>query len=75
MAKAKTVYVCQECGVKSPKWVGKCQSCNTWNSYQEEIEEKRSASTTAYQRITAFSGDVNNHPKKFQKLIQNNTSE
>tara|TARA_R110001599_G_scaffold100004_5_gene256122 strand:- start:8281 stop:9654 length:1374 start_codon:yes stop_codon:yes gene_type:complete len=36
MAKIKTVYVCQNCGVQSAKWVGKCNSCNEWNTYVEE---------------------------------------
>jgi DNA repair protein RadA/Sms len=38
MAKAKTIFVCQACGVTSPKWVGRCTSCGEWNSYVEEIE-------------------------------------
>ena len=37
MAKAKTVYICTECGANSPKWIGKCPSCNAWNTYQEEV--------------------------------------
>lgn len=37
MAKRKVVYVCQNCGAESPKWIGKCPSCKEWNSYQEEI--------------------------------------
>ena len=37
MAKAKTVYICSECGANSPKWIGKCPSCNAWNTYQEEV--------------------------------------
>lgn len=44
MAKTKTVYICQNCGVDSPKWVGKCQSCGQWNTYVEEIITKSSAS-------------------------------
>ncbi len=32
MAKAKFVYVCQECGHTSVKWYGRCPSCETWNS-------------------------------------------
>ncbi|WP_339607094.1 DNA repair protein RadA [uncultured Roseivirga sp.] len=36
MAKIKSVYVCQNCGVQSAKWVGKCNSCNEWNTYVEE---------------------------------------
>ena len=35
MAKAKTAYVCAECGAESPKWQGQCPDCNAWNSYSE----------------------------------------
>jgi DNA repair protein RadA/Sms len=38
MAKSKTIFVCQACGVTSPKWVGRCPSCGEWNSYVEEVE-------------------------------------
>lgn len=34
--KIKTIYVCQQCGAQSPRWVGKCPSCESWNSYVEE---------------------------------------
>jgi DNA repair protein RadA/Sms len=37
MAKTKTVFVCQNCGAESPKWVGKCYACGEWNTYIEEI--------------------------------------
>ena len=40
MAKTKSVFVCQNCGVDSPKWIGKCPSCGEWNSYVEEIISK-----------------------------------
>ena len=36
MAKVKTVYVCRNCGAESPKWIGRCPSCNQWNTYVEE---------------------------------------
>lgn len=36
MAKGKTVFVCNECGYESPKWLGKCPACGTWNSFFEE---------------------------------------
>ena len=39
MAKTRTVYNCQNCGVQSLKWIGKCPSCNEWNTYVEEIIE------------------------------------
>ncbi|MGI6338728.1 MAG: DNA repair protein RadA [Bacteroidales bacterium] len=37
MAKSKTVYLCQNCGAESPKWIGRCPSCKEWNTYHEEI--------------------------------------
>ena len=40
MAKEKTVYVCNNCGQESPKWVGKCPSCGEWNTYVEEVIRK-----------------------------------
>ena len=36
MVKVKSSFFCQECGVESPKWVGKCPSCGQWNTYVEE---------------------------------------
>lgn len=38
MAKKKTKFVCQECGYESPKWMGRCPGCGTWNSMVEERE-------------------------------------
>ena len=37
MAKNKTVFVCQECGYTSPKWLGKCPTCGQWNTMIEEF--------------------------------------
>jgi len=33
---AKTVFLCQNCGYQSPKWMGKCPDCGQWNSLTEE---------------------------------------
>ncbi|HQW11041.1 MAG TPA: DNA repair protein RadA [Saprospiraceae bacterium] len=41
MAKVKSVYVCSNCGAQSPKWIGKCSSCNEWNTYTEEIHTQK----------------------------------
>lgn len=38
MAKAKSFYVCSECGYKTSKWTGKCPQCNSWGTFEEEIE-------------------------------------
>ena len=36
MAKSKTIFVCNECGNKSAKWLGKCPACGSWNSFFEQ---------------------------------------
>ena len=37
MAKAKTQYVCSECGSTQMKWMGKCPDCGEWNTLQEFV--------------------------------------
>ncbi|MGB8658224.1 MAG: DNA repair protein RadA [Candidatus Zixiibacteriota bacterium] len=41
-SKIKTVFLCQSCGHKSPRWLGKCPDCGEWNSMVEERVTKRS---------------------------------
>lgn len=36
MAKTHSMYVCQNCGAESVKWIGRCPSCGEWNTYVEE---------------------------------------
>ena len=43
MAKIKKIFVCTDCGATSPKWIGKCPSCDNWNTYQEEVISKPTA--------------------------------
>lgn len=40
MAKAKTIFLCQNCGAQSVKWIGRCPSCGEWNTFVEEIIER-----------------------------------
>jgi DNA repair protein RadA/Sms len=40
--KLKNIYVCEQCGFQSPKWLGKCPDCNAWNSFHEDVIEKPS---------------------------------
>lgn len=42
MAKSKTLYFCQSCGYESAKWIGKCPSCDSWNTFVEEVVQKQS---------------------------------
>ncbi len=41
MAKLKTKFSCQQCGYETPKWMGKCPGCASWNTLVEEIEETK----------------------------------
>jgi DNA repair protein RadA/Sms len=38
MSKIPTLFECQSCGYSSPKWLGRCPDCGSWNSF---VEEKR----------------------------------
>ena len=42
--KKSTVFVCNECGFQTTKWMGKCPECNMWNTLVEEVvvETKKS---------------------------------
>src|SRR5262245_58877278 len=37
MAKVRSIYVCQKCGLQSAKWLGRCPECSEWNSLVEEV--------------------------------------
>lgn len=39
MAKAKTHYVCQNCGYISPRFLGRCPNCGQWNTLVEEVDQ------------------------------------
>lgn len=45
MATQKSVWFCSSCGYESPKWIGKCTSCNAWNSFVEEVVQKSKPNT------------------------------
>lgn len=42
MAKQKSIFICQNCGYESLKWLGKCPDCNNWNTMVEEVKDNNS---------------------------------
>ena len=63
MAKIKTIFFCRNCGASSPKWEGKCPSCNEWNTYVEEKiaktpSEKRSLSSSKQKKKAVRVHDI-----------------
>lgn len=63
----KTFYICSECEYKTPKWMGKCPSCNAWNSFVEDVEEVAPAAT-APKRVSMVSSSADNRAVGFQEL-------
>ena len=55
MAKAKTAFVCNDCGADFPKWQGQCGECHAWNTLSE-IRLSGPASKSATGRSTGRSG-------------------
>jgi DNA repair protein RadA/Sms len=49
LAKTKSAYFCQSCGYESAKWLGKCPSCNAWNTFVEEVIEKSTSKVPSWQ--------------------------
>ena len=39
--KARSIYICQQCGYHSPTFLGKCPECDSWNSFVETIEKRQ----------------------------------
>ena len=62
MAKAKTIFVCSECGNESPKWLGKCPACNSWNTFYEQKIEK-------YTETNKIEKKINNTPKPLNTYV------
>ena len=45
--KSHSQFVCQQCGYKSPSYLGKCPTCDSWNSFVETVEREATASWSA----------------------------
>src|SRR4051794_17258150 len=54
MSKVKTAFFCRNCGYESAKWLGKCPSCNEWNTFIEEVIQKDN-SKSSNQNWTGYS--------------------
>ena len=46
--KEKKRFICQQCGSITPKWMGRCPECNSWNSIVEEIVSPVEKLPTSY---------------------------
>src|SRR6185295_1561720 len=63
--KTKTIYVCQNCGAQAPRWLGKCPSCESWNSYVEESN----VTMTRESRVSGGSSTAVDKPVLLKEII------
>lgn len=68
MAKIKSSYFCQKCGYQSPKWLGKCPSCQEWNTFVEEIIQKEDKNKKGSWRVSSTSQKVASKPRPIQEI-------
>lgn len=66
MSKTKTVFFCQTCGYESAKWLGKCPSCNSWNSFVEEVVSKNENNKNDWKTESSTSKVA--QPKKLDEI-------
>jgi len=66
VAKTRSAYFCQSCGYESAKWLGKCPSCNEWNTFAEEIIEKQGSKVPTWK--TASGAQRLNKPTKVDDI-------
>ena len=59
--KSKTVFVCQQCGKESPKWLGRCPGCQEWNSFVETV-------VAASSQVATWLYTEENAPRELSKL-------
>ena len=56
MAKAKTAYVCADCGAEYPKWQGQCDACGAWNTLSAFVVQPAKTAATNAARSTGYAG-------------------
>jgi DNA repair protein RadA/Sms len=62
MSKTKTAFFCSNCGQESAKWVGKCPSCQEWNTFVEEVivrgTDKTDKQSTDWQEYSGLGSGI-----------------
>jgi len=67
MAKIKSSYQCESCGVRLGKWAGQCPECREWNCIIETVADAGPSG-----RIGGYSGQLSNEVKKLSSIGQSN---
>lgn len=67
MPRLTSQYVCQQCGYTTPKWLGQCPECGTWNSLVETVVQTSSKSSKGAKSRTSYV-DINSKPVKLSEV-------
>ena len=74
--KPKTIFVCSACGYQSLRWLGKCTECGTWDSFEEQVQikksEKSKKATATGELITLNSNEVTEEDRTPTKIDELN---
>ena len=62
--KNKVNYRCSNCGSESPKWMGKCQNCDSWNTFEEIMSQAKTGSTPSIRKTS---------PKRLSEVLSGNS--
>lgn len=62
--KTKVIYRCSNCGTESPKWLGKCHSCEEWNTFEELENQPQKTSSPSKKRTS---------PKRLSEILASNS--
>lgn len=65
--RAKTIFYCTECGNETPKWVGKCPACGSWNTMVEQPQEAKKKGSLVAQGISVRGSSVS-RPKSLAEV-------
>ena len=72
MNKVKTAFFCSNCGYESAKWLGKCPSCNSWNTFIEEVTERNQKEKNFWKDATV---ERNTSKAKLLNEVENKNEE
>lgn len=74
MAKAKTLFECQHCGLTTPKWMGKCTNCGAWDSFvelnpqQQEVLKQTKSNSSKGAKALSINDVVEDEVTRFSSL-------
>ena len=66
--KLKTIYVCNQCGETSPRWMGRCPSCGAWNTMTEDVVAEPTKSGSRAAAPVRVTGQTSLKPQKLKNI-------